>query len=547
MKRYLLVCWAVSLVFCGGAFAGELKMPSEKMLLAVGKMHFELQRSGLKVSKANLCVDATNNVHLTVETSQGTAAGYWWFLKYYKFDASNPSAPTEIVVLDQMFVHDEPWLKSPSIAIDPNGNCHIAYSKREVTINPGDVYYAEQVGGVWQAPINLSQSETPSSEASIDVYGGKVCATWVEDETAGKQVWRRKKDVGGLWIEAPVRCSDIVTAGSIGAYNPFCASGIAGWVENIDNTNYAVKYLRTDPVATVQTLYSAAHYQTYPHGVLGSDGLTLNSIWTETTLGTPTTGPWISEVKYANNAGKKVAYLEVLAGTETPSVYTDYRDGYISYPSGVSVDYANDELTYTLPYLVPGNDYTVQIVGYHESTGFWNEQVKLDGKEAKVLKVKAHVPETLLVNIPAGYYADDRKITLSIRRLTGEYAVIANINVYQTEKVTGGKLGGAQMAEGTEARGQEIAFKLQPSYPNPARNLANISFALPKAGYVSLKVYNIQGQLVKTVVNEEKPAGIHSIAWDCKNSEGNQAANGIYLYQLIAGGNTATRKLVLVK
>ncbi|MDO8970554.1 MAG: right-handed parallel beta-helix repeat-containing protein, partial [Saprospiraceae bacterium] len=96
---------------------------------------------GFNVSPPSMTIDASNNVHLTVETAQGTADGYWWFLKYYKFDASNPSAPAEIVVLDQMFVMTEPYLKSPSIALDPTGMCHIAYTKRQITINPGDVYY----------------------------------------------------------------------------------------------------------------------------------------------------------------------------------------------------------------------------------------------------------------------------------------------------------------------------------------------------------------------------------------------------------------------
>jgi hypothetical protein len=406
------------------------------------------------------------------------------------------------------------------------------------------VYYTEQVSGVWQAPVNISQSETPSSEASIDVYGGKVYATWTEGEEIGMQVWSTEKELGGFWL-TPAPCSEIGTNGSIGAYNPFGVAGIVGWVENIDNANYAVKYLRPGDI-TVQTLASSANPLSYPHGALALDGSTLRGAWTEVISGGEY-GPWITEIKSTSGTGKKVAYLEVLAGTVTPSVYTTSRDGYITYPSGLSVDYAANELTYTLPYLIPGNDYTVQIVGYHESSETWNEQVKLDGKEARVLKVKAHVPETLLVKIPAGYYADDRKITLSIRRLTGYYAAITNIQVYQTEKATGGKLGGAQMAEGTEARGQEIAFKLLPSFPNPANQQATIKYQIPQSGMVNLKVYNIQGQLVKTLVDGVKQAGVHNVAWDCKNNEGKQVSNGIYLYRLNTKENTETKKITILK
>jgi parallel beta-helix repeat protein len=510
----------------------------------IGQTHMV---GGFNLSPASMAIDpATNNVHLTVETSSGSSDGYLWQLWYYQFNANDPFNPIQKVMIDSMFVHNEPYLKSPSLAMDVLGNCHMTYTKNIYTVDNGEVYYAEQVGGVWQAPINLSNSETPSTEASIDVYGGKVYATWTELEDVGTQVYRNKKELGGAWNPINEPCSEIGTNGSIEAYTPSCASGIAMWAENIDNANYAVKYLRPDVGATVQTLSASTNLLSYPHGALALDGSTLRGAWTEVISGGDY-GPWISEIKSTSGAGKKVAYLEVEAGTVTPSVYTDYRDGYITYPSGVSVDYAASELTYTLPYLIPGNDYTVQIVGYHESSETWNEQVKLDGKEAKVLKVKAHVPETLLVNIPAGYYASDKQITLSIKKLTGDYAAIASIAVYQTEKATVGKIGGAQMAERTEARGQEIAFKLQPSFPNPARNLANISFSLPQSGQASLKVYNIQGQLVKTLIDDVKQAGVHSVSWDCKNDGGKQVSNGIYLYRLITKENTETKKITILK
>ena len=109
---------------------------------------------------------------------------------------------------------------------------------------------------------------------------------------------------------------------------------------------------------------------------------------------------------------------------------------------------------------------------------------------------------------------------------------------------------GPDSATGVEGRPGDYvhyAFELGNCYPNPVKGQANIQFTLPIAGKASLKIYNIQGQLVKTLLEDELPAGTHNISWDAKNNNGKQAANGVYLYKLIAGGKSATNKLILVK
>lgn len=85
-------------------------------------------------------------------------------------------------------------------------------------------------------------------------------------------------------------------------------------------------------------------------------------------------------------------------------------------------------------------------------------------------------------------------------------------------------------------------FALQAAYPNPSRGQTIIKYQLPKASNVRLQVYNVAGQLVKTVNEGQKPAGYHRI--DMNSS---QLSNGIYFYLLHAGEFSATRKLVILK
>lgn len=85
-------------------------------------------------------------------------------------------------------------------------------------------------------------------------------------------------------------------------------------------------------------------------------------------------------------------------------------------------------------------------------------------------------------------------------------------------------------------------FALQAAYPNPSRGQTIIKYQLPKASNVQLLVYNVAGQLVKTLSEGQKPAGYHQV----KVSD-NTLSNGIYFYKLNAGEFSATRKLVVLK
>lgn len=86
------------------------------------------------------------------------------------------------------------------------------------------------------------------------------------------------------------------------------------------------------------------------------------------------------------------------------------------------------------------------------------------------------------------------------------------------------------------------SFVLDQNYPNPFNPSTTITFQLPEDADVSLKLYNVMGQEIKTVLNKRMTAGSHSIALDADD-----LSAGVYLYQLKAGSYTSTKKLTLVK
>lgn len=91
------------------------------------------------------------------------------------------------------------------------------------------------------------------------------------------------------------------------------------------------------------------------------------------------------------------------------------------------------------------------------------------------------------------------------------------------------------------------SFALHQNYPNPFNPTTTISFHLPRAGDVSVKIYNMEGKLINEVVNARYEAGDHSFIWDGKNDAGIQVSSGVYLYQIQYDNSILVKKMILIK
>lgn len=90
-------------------------------------------------------------------------------------------------------------------------------------------------------------------------------------------------------------------------------------------------------------------------------------------------------------------------------------------------------------------------------------------------------------------------------------------------------------------------FGLNQNYPNPFNPTTMIQYDLPEATQVTILIYDLMGRAVKTLVNEFKDVGYHTVAWDARDDEGNRMSGGVYLYNIKAGTYHKTQKMVLLK
>jgi hypothetical protein len=83
---------------------------------------------------------------------------------------------------------------------------------------------------------------------------------------------------------------------------------------------------------------------------------------------------------------------------------------------------------------------------------------------------------------------------------------------------------------------------LLPNYPNPFNPATTIEFSLPQSGFVTLKIYNILGEEVATLVSENLTSGTYKYNWDARG-----LASGVYLYRVETDNFVHTRKMLLIR
>ena len=93
----------------------------------------------------------------------------------------------------------------------------------------------------------------------------------------------------------------------------------------------------------------------------------------------------------------------------------------------------------------------------------------------------------------------------------------------------------------------KISYSIHQNYPNPFNPITKLHYSIPKNSLVSIVIYDIIGNQVKTLINQTQDAGYRSVIWDATNDYGKPVSAGIYLYQMQAGEYLHTKKMVLLK
>jgi len=107
------------------------------------------------------------------------------------------------------------------------------------------------------------------------------------------------------------------------------------------------------------------------------------------------------------------------------------------------------------------------------------------------------------------------------------------------------KVGSVTSVEGEEEL--PLSYSIDQNYPNPFNPTTTINYSLPEANFVTIKIYNMLGQEVKTLISEEVKAGRHNVNWNGDNNYGMKVSSGTYIYRITAGEFVQAKKMILLK
>ncbi len=193
-----------------------------------------------------------------------------------------------------------------------------------------------------------------------------------------------------------------------------------------------------------------------------------------------------------------------------------------------------------------------QVSGIDISTVVMNGEVRAEAEPCATGDYDSDGIPDLTLKFPRGQVqqvlAAGERVEVKVAGRVGEFEfegkdtirVIGEQDYYVSADAAGG-------AEPTNERVRPLSYRLLQNYPQPFNPATTIQYELPVASQVRLRVFDVAGKLVRTLVNEQRPAGVHSVVWQGENESGHPVTSGVYVYVIKAGDYTETRKMILLR
>jgi hypothetical protein len=217
--------------------------------------------------------------------------------------------------------------------------------------------------------------------------------------------------------------------------------------------------------------------------------------------------------------GQKLSGQLYVSGLVTPTYNTTTSSYPIPYPNWVTIDLRDNAID-------ASNDFYAGFIvngAYENSSSPYNRVMYTAVSGVTEYHTYVYMHEPGEDYTPGWYYYSNAKFLIRAYVHTGTTDAKETIELLPT------------------------AYSLDQNYPNPFNPSTIISYTLPKASNVNIKIFDALGKEVRSLINEDKSAGKYNIMWDSRNNYGQRVSSGIYFYKINAGDFVQTKKMVLVK
>jgi len=152
-----------------------------------------------------------------------------------------------------------------------------------------------------------------------------------------------------------------------------------------------------------------------------------------------------------------------------------------------------------------------------------------------------------IISVASLYNSDSFKGTITLGFKSKGMNSVMNVEMVNAEVSLNGVVSSVSNAAGVTLKAVPSTYSLTQNFPNPFNPTTTIEYSIPTAGNVSLVVYNVAGQKVRTLVNNTQSASFYKVVWDGKNDNGMTVGTGTYFYKLVSGNYSKIVKMTLMK
>lgn len=488
---FALILFPITGILSQGHWVGQGRVTSENSTYGVS---------------ARVAIDSLGNPWV-VWVGHTVEHPYYYLICYTKWNGSGWEQQ-ELVVRDDTTDNLMPW-----IAFDSDGKPWTTWH-RYINNRKRDALFSFWDGNGW-TPEELIHPPDPDTITNacprIGAGGGELWAIWVHGVKNTPYIDVYASHWNGSSWDPPMMVNDSNNVGDghflqvvvdSDGHPHFCwtrydTNGIFPYYRMYDGTSFTPEKKMNEPDGGIQGEYLSMAIDT-----VGNYHFAWAAI-----METPPINAYIFYRMYDGQNWSPAACVSVLdsLGNWRPRIAANSPDNIWIAWDGVD----------------RSRDYHIYAVNYDGLA--WSEEMRLDSDETY----------------------DDVSQSISLDR-TGNPWVIWSGNDYSSRQVYYNRWIPTTIDESADVFRGPIGIELS-SYPNPFDFCTSIGYYLPHKFNVRLAVYNVQGQLVRTLVTEKEKAGHHTVIWDATDDSGRKVSCGTYFLRLKAGEHTATRKLSVMR
>jgi len=424
-----------------------------------------------------------------------------------------------------------------------------------------EIFYKRSTdgGSSWQADEQLTNTNASMDFPSIAAYGSDVYAVWFDNRDFNKDIYFKHSSDNGLTWDADVQLTTDAAQSVYPSLSVYESLVNVVWGEGRDG-NWEIYYKRStnkgitwDPDTRLTNNSSDSFNPSV--SVTGSN---VNVVWYDFRNGngeiyykrsSDSGVNWEPDIRLTNNSGSSIAPSISVSNSYVHIVWYDDSDGnfkiYYVRSTDTGINWDQDTcITYSLNFsYIPSITVSGSAVHVVWASGDPPLNREIYYKRSTD-EGASWEQEIRLTNATAESWHPSVSITDSILHVVWRDGRDGNYEIYY-KRNTNANISAVEDDQTYIPR----HFSLEQNYPNPFNPSTKIKYSIPfvethrdASLLVTLKVYDVLGNEIETLVNEEKPAGNYEITWNAVN-----LPSGVYFYQLKAGDFIKTKKMILLK